>query len=326
MSQGDIDPVDRARQVIRTEAEGLIALSESLTGDRADAFQSAVEMIARCQRHLVVVGVGKSGHIGQKLAASFASTGTPSFFMHPTEASHGDLGMLVPDCVVLAISNSGETRELSDVLDYCRRTGIAVIGLTGSTDSSLTRASEIVLNLPRREEACVNRLAPTTSTTMTLAMGDALVVAVMDQRGFTSTDFGLRHPGGKLGRSLQTVGEWLGAHPHDVPTVRRESPMQDVILTITEGLNGCAAVVTEAGQFCGIITDGDLRRAMSPDMFDLKADDIMTADAFSLNPDMTMGKAVDHLVDRHISVAFILEDGCPIGLVNTKVLAAQDYL
>lgn len=321
-----LDAAARARQVIRTEADGLSALAEALTGERAKAFAQAVETITACERHLVVVGVGKSGHIGQKLAASFASTGTPSFFMHPTEASHGDLGMLVPDSVVLAISNSGETRELSDVLDYCRRTHITVIGMTGSTDSSLTRASQIVLTLPKRAEACVNRLAPTTSTTMTLALGDALVVAVMDRRGFTATDFGRRHPGGKLGRSLQTVGEWLAAHRHDVPTIGPDAPMQDVIPAITEGMNGCVAVVSDSGEFAGIITDGDLRRAMSPDMFDTSASDIMTTDAFSLSLDMTMGKAVEQLVDRRVSVAFIIDAGKPVGLVNTKALAAQDYL
>lgn len=324
-----LDAVERAKFVIRTEAAGLDTLAAELTGQRAENFKRAVSLITQCDRHLVVVGVGKSGHIGQKLAASFASTGTPSFFMHPTEASHGDLGMLVPDCVVLAISISGESHELTDVLNYCRRSNISVIGMTGSPSSTLARGSDVVLQLPQCEEACVNRLAPTTSTTMTLAMGDGLVVSVMDQRGFTSTDFGRRHPGGKLGRRLQTVGEWLSANSHEVPTVALKSPFQDVIMAITEGQNGCVAVMSDpdgGGVFSGIITDGDLRRAMKPGVFDLIAADIMTVNALSLNVAMTMGQAVDQLVSRRVATAFIIEDDQPIGLINTKALAAQGYL
>lgn len=329
LQQGPLNAVEWAQFVIRTEAAGLDALADALIGPRADDFTRAVSLVAQCERHLVVVGVGKSGHIGQKLAASFASTGTPSFFMHPTEASHGDLGMVVPGSVVLAISNSGESQELADVLGYCRRNSIPVIGITTSVDSTLGRGSDVVLRLPKRAEACVNRLAPTTSTTMTLAMGDALVVAIMDQRGFTATDFGRRHPGGKLGRRLQTVGEWLVANPHDIPHVTPDTAFQDVIMSITEGQNGCVAVVenpNDQAVFSGIITDGDLRRAMKPGVFDRTAADIMTVDALSLRTDMTMGQAVDHLVSRRVATAFILDDQRPIGLVNIKALAAQGYL
>ena len=335
-SQADSQAAERARAVIRAEAEGLQALADELVGEKAEAFARAVELITECDRHLVVAGVGKSGHIGQKLAASFASTGTPSFFMHPTEASHGDLGMLVPGSVVLAISNSGESRELADVLGFCRRARIPVVGITRAPLSSLGRASTVVLELPRRAEACVNRLAPTTSTAMTLALGDALVVAAMERRGFTSTDFGRRHPGGKLGRRLQTVAEWLAANPDEVPVVAPDASAQEVVFAITQGRNGCVAVASgddndgdgdgSSGVFEGIITDGDLRRAMTPDFFGLRARDIMTADALTLVPRMTMGEAVDQLAARRVQVAFVLEGEVPVGLVNTKALAAQGYM
>jgi len=323
------EATERGQRVIQIEADGLLALAASLTDERADAFEHSVALITNCDRHLVVVGVGKSGHIGQKLAASFASTGTPSFFMHPTEASHGDLGMLMPGCVVLAISNSGESRELADVLSFCRRSKISVIGITAAPESSLGRGSNIVLQMPKHPEACPNRLAPTTSTTMALALGDALVVAAMEQRGFTSADFGQRHPGGKLGRRLQTLDDWLAANPHDVPHVTPDTSAEDVVMAISKGQNGCVAVIEDSRSgpvFVGMITDGDLRRAMTPDFFKLSAADIMTAKPLTLRRDQTMGQVIDVLVDRRIATAFIVDDGQTLGLVNTKTLAVQGYI
>jgi len=316
----------QARRVILAESESLVALADSLVGAKADAFNAAVTAISECQGHLIVVGVGKSGHIGQKLAASFASTGTPSFFMHPTEASHGDLGMVTTSSVVLAISSSGESQELANVLGYCRRLSVPVIAITQKSDSSLSRNSTIVLEIPEREEACVNGLAPTTSTTMTLALGDALVVAVMDRRNFTPEDFGRRHPGGKLGRRLQKIRDWIAENAQVIPRVSLDTSAQDLILAMTKGQNGCVAVMDEASIFAGIITDGDLRRAMSPGIFDLAAKDLMTAGGVSFDPEQTMGEAIDLLFEKKIGVAFVLENGRPIGLINTKTLALQGYI
>jgi len=323
------DAAKRARNVIQIEADGLLALAEGLIDERAEAFERAVSLLTHCERHLIVVGVGKSGHIGQKLAASFASTGTPAFFMHPSEASHGDLGMVSKGCIVLAISNSGESRELKDVLNFCQRSDIAVIGITCTAESTLGRESNIILEMPNRPEACLNRLAPTTSTTMTLALGDALVVATMERRGFTSTDFGQRHPGGKLGRRLQTAEEWLAANPHDIPSVTPDTPARDVVMAITEGQNGCVAVVfgaSEAPELLGIITDGDLRRAMGANFFEKVASDIMTSNPLSLQPEQTMGQIVELLLFRRVATAYIIRDNRPIGLINTKTLATQGYL
>jgi len=247
-----------AQDVIAKEIEGLTALKDSLDAD----FGNAVDLILDTQNYLIVVGVGKSGHIGQKIAASFASTGTPSFFMHPTEASHGDLGMVSKGCIILAISNSGESRELRDVLQYAKRNDVPVIGITKYPNSTLGRKSQIVLRLPEAVEACPNGIAPTTSTTNTLALGDALVVASMTKRGFTLEEFGKRHPGGKIGLQLQTVKEWLDTHTVNSPLVSLGAAMDETIMAISKGARGCAAVIDGEGKIHGVITDGDLRRAI----------------------------------------------------------------
>ena len=319
--------VEAAQRVLRLEAEGLQTVADSLnTSDRADAFTQAVDTIFALQGHLVVVGVGKSGHIGAKIAASFASTGTPSFFLHPTEASHGDLGMITPDCGVLAVSNSGESAEMADVLRFCRAASIPVISITAHADSTLARASETVLLLPELTEACTNNLAPTTSTTAALALGDALVLAVMNAKGVGPEDFGRHHPGGKLGRGLQTVREWFEANSHTPPTISKSAGMGDVVMSISEGRAGCVAVVDGSGIFRGMVTDGDLRRAMGPDMFSLSAADVMTRDPFTLSDDMRMRDVADALSERKIGNAFLLRDGKPVAVVTLKQLVAQGYV
>ncbi len=309
------------RKVIDTEILGLTALSKALN----ETFTKAVKAILSAQDYLIVVGVGKSGHIGQKIAASFASTGTPSFFMHPTEASHGDLGMVTEKSVILAISNSGESQELRDVLQYARRNSIAVISITKNTQSTLAKFSQVVLRLPESAEACPNGIAPTTSTTNTLALGDALVVATMIERGFTLEDFARRHPGGKIGLRLQTAEDWLSMRPENIPAVNLNSPMDETISAISKGAQGCAAVIVE-DKMVGIITDGDLRRAMDAHFFKKTAKDIMTTTPLTLDKSMWISQVIEIFTQSRISNAFVVEDGRPLGVIDMKSLLEGGYL
>ena len=311
-----------AKDVIAAEIRGLSALKDCIDS----SFDDAVNLILGATNYLIVVGVGKSGHIGQKIAASFASTGTPSFFMHPTEASHGDLGMVSKGCAILAISNSGESRELRDVLQYAKTNEVPVIGITNNETSTLGQFSQITLQLPDTDEACPNGIVPTSSTTNTLALGDALVVATMTQRGFTVEDFGKRHPGGKIGLQLQTVKEWLAAHPENIPTVSMDAGMDATISVISKGTKGCAAVIDEAGIMQGMITDGDLRRALDANFANKKAGDIMTKAPHALSPDMFMRDVITLFTQNRISNGFIIEDGRPLGVIDMKSLLEEGYL
>ena len=311
-----------AKDVIAAEIFGLEALSDCLD----DNLDKAVRLILETHNYLIIVGVGKSGHIGQKIAASFASTGTPSFFMHPTEASHGDLGMVSEGCTILAISNSGESRELRDVLQYAQRNKVSVIGITKYPESTLGQFSEIILRLPDTPEACPNGIAPTTSTTNTLALGDALVVATMIERGFTLEDFGKRHPGGKIGLQLQSVDEWLTAHPVNNPVIDENAPMDETITAISKGAKGCAAVIDKAGCMLGVITDGDLRRAIDTDFLEKTAAQIMTPSPLTLSRDTRISKVIEVFTEKRISNAFIVENGRPIGVIDMKTLLEEGYL
>jgi len=317
-----LERIQSAKDVIRTEQAGLEALIDTIDED----FAKSVELVLNTKGYLIVVGVGKSGHIGQKIAASFASTGTPSFFMHPTEASHGDLGMVAPNATLLMFSNSGESRELRDVINYARKTGVKIIGVTKNPGSTLGRNATHVLRLPSTPEACPNGLAPTTSTTNTLAIADALMVSVMKERGFSREEFGQRHPGGKLGLQLQTVDDWLGLRKREVPTVLHSRKMSDAVMAITESRLGCVAVVDEDNDLMGLITDGDIRRALSDDIFQKKPTDIMTPDPISLTRDMTIRRVVELFADRRISNAFVVEEGKAIGLIDMKTLLEEGYI
>lgn len=314
--------LEHAGSILRAEAQGIDAMVPLLD----EHFSKAIDLIVAAKSYVVVVGVGKSGHIGQKIAASFASTGTPSFFMHPTEASHGDLGMLVKGCVVLGISNSGESREMKDVLSFAKRNNVPVIGITRNPTSTLARFSEAILRLPETPEVCINGLAPTTSTTNTLAMGDALVVVTMAERGFSRDDFGLRHPGGKLGLQLQTVGDWLELHPHDIPVIAPDIEAAEVITTISEGQNGCVAVTDTKGDMIGMVTDGDLRRAMDENFFAKVASDMMTPSPVTLSKNMLMSEVIDLFSDDRLATAFIVENDKPVGVINIKSLLQEGYL
>lgn len=319
-SQATADPIDVARKLIETEIRGL----EALASDLGPAFAMAVDILVGAKGHCVVTGVGKSGHIGSKIAATFASTGTPAFFVHPTEASHGDLGMLSGADVLLGISNSGDSREMRDILTYARRRGMPVLGVTKRQESLLGRMSNVLLKLPDVEEACPNGLAPTTSTTATLALGDALAVAAMEKRGFTREDFGLVHPGGKLGLQLQHVSDWLADQPPP-PTAPMDASAADVVSAVAAGGMGCVGVL-DGETFVGCITDGDLRRAVAPDFFDKTAADIMSAGPTSVTTDMRMADAIGIMTDKRISNLFVVDRDRLLGVIHMKDLLKAGYL
>ncbi len=314
--------IDIARNVIRIEREALEQL-EAMIGP---SLARAADLIMATDRHIIVAGVGKSGHIGQKIAASLASTGTPSFFLHPTEASHGDLGMVVPRSVVIAISYSGESRELVDLLRFCKGNQIPIVGMTRSPDSTLGRASDVVLQMPEVAEACPNGLAPTSSTTMALALGDALTIVLMARRGFSREDFGFRHPGGKLGRTLQTAGEYVDGRGEDMPLVIADAPVNDVILAVSEGRKGCVGVIDGGNTLIGMVTDGDLRRAMLARKLDGTARDVMTANPKTIGREERMSAVIKRLSEMRISNAFVTDNGKPQGLIDMKDLLAEGYL
>ena len=284
-----------------------------------------MKAIIACNGHVIVVGIGKSGHIGRKIAASFASTGTPAFFLHPSEAAHGDLGMIRPDSLVLGLSNSGESSEVNGVMSYAKSHGNATLAITSVPNSTLAKSVDIALILPEAEEACPNNLAPTTSTTLTLALGDALCVTVMELRGFTAEDFGLRHPAGKLGFELQRLGDYLAAQSDEIPLIHDVAEMQDVILAMTGGGKGCVGV-TRKDKLVGIITDGDLRRAMGHDIMDKTAADIMTKDPFTLSVDMRMKDAIASFTQRKIGNAFVLDSTKIMGLLDLKTILASGHV
>jgi arabinose-5-phosphate isomerase len=314
------DALSHARALIATEIEGLAALSRDL----GPSFSLAVDMLVAADGYCVVTGVGKSGHIGSKIAATFASTGTPSFFVHPTEASHGDLGMLAGAGVLLAISNSGDTREMRDILTHAWRREMPIIGITKRQQSLLGRMSNILLKLPDTEEACPNGLAPTTSTTMTLALGDALAVATMAKRGFGPEDFGKIHPGGKLGLQLQHVSDWLidEAAP---PVVASDMSAGDVVVAVADGGMGCVGVVVE-DRLVGCITDGDLRRHFAPDFFAKQASDIMNSTPTTVTKDLRMADAIGVMTEFRISNLFVVESEQLLGIIHMKDLLKAGYL
>lgn len=313
----------RAREVIRLNIAALQALEAGLD----DSLARACEIILSRPGYLVVTGMGKSGHIGGKIAATLASTGTNAFFVHPAEMSHGDLGMLRKDVTLLAISNSGESRELRDPLIYCQREGIPVIGLTQRPNSFLGRNSAVCLTMPQVAEACPNGLAPTTSTLMTLALGDALAMVLMDRRGFTAEAFGLHHPGGKLGMSLQSVRDWMGDRPPAPATVPMSATFAEVVSAITEGRKGAVAVLNADGTLAGIVTDGDVRRAFSRgDLTGLTAADVMSPRPKVIGPDARMSDAIDLMTQNKIATLLVVEADRPVAIVHIAELMQAGYV
>lgn len=314
--------IARAREVTRLNIEALTALEDAIGEDIA----RAVEVILSRPGYLVVTGMGKSGHIGGKIAATLASTGTNSFFVHPAEMSHGDLGMLRKDVTLLAISNSGESRELRDPLIYCQREGIPVIGITQRPNSFLGRSSTVCLTMPQVAEACPNGLAPTTSTLMTLALGDALAMVLMDRRGFTAEDFGLHHPGGKLGMSLQSVRDWMGDRPPTPATVPLTASFAEVVSAITEGRKGATVVTNDDGTLAGIVTDGDVRRAFARDLNGLLAADVMSPKPKTISPDARMSDAIDLMTQNRIATLLVVEADRPLAIVHIAELMQAGYV
>ena len=286
---------------------------EKATATLDGAFSRAVEVLHDCSGRLVCTGVGKSGHVARKIAATLASTGQPALFVHATEASHGDLGMIGAGDAVLALSKSGETKELADVVAYAKRFGIPLIGITARADSALGSASDVLLLLPDAPEAAAGVDAPTTSTTLQMALGDALAVALLERRGFTPHDFRVFHPGGKLGSQLRTVADLM--HQGDeLPLVEPSTAMPDALLVMTEKRFGCIGVV-ENGRLAGLITDGDLRRHLD-DLMGHKAGEIMTRGPKTATPDMLAGEALKLMNDSRITVLFVVDDGRPVGILH----------
>lgn len=305
-----------AVRTVETERAGLEALSSALTGPMHDAFCEAVRTIAEVKGRVIVTGIGKSGHIGSKLAATFASTGTPSFFVHPVEANHGDLGMIAPDDVILAMSWSGESSELQGIVSYSRRFSIPLIAITSGETSALGRESDILLLLPKVQEACPHGLAPTTSTLMQLALGDALAVALLEARGFTATDFKTFHPGGKLGASLTHVGDIMHSG-ENMPLVPLGTSMPAAVLLLAQKHYGCVGVVDDAGKLVGIVTDGDIARNLSRNLSELNVDDVMTHTPKTVRP-TTLATAALGLLNQHNISALIVTDETakPVGIVH----------
>jgi arabinose-5-phosphate isomerase len=269
------------------EAEGINALSASLD----DKFTAALDALAAVTGRVIVTGMGKSGHIARKIAATLASTGTPAYFVHPGEASHGDLGMIAHDDAVIALSNSGNTQELNDLLEYAKRFSIPLIAITARANSMMAELADTALILPPVPEGCPMGLAPTTSTTMQLALGDAIAVALLERRGFSTTDFQVFHPGGQLGNKLLRVSDLMHSGA-DMPLTTPDTPMSEAVLTMTEKRFGCVGVVDDTGLLIGVITDGDLRRHMSSDMLSLRAGDIMTSNPRTIRSSALAAEAV----------------------------------
>jgi arabinose-5-phosphate isomerase len=312
------DDLAVACEVLTNEANALLALANALCdGIAGDAFGHAVDLLSLLSGRVVVSGMGKSGHVARKVAATFASTGTPALFVHPAEASHGDLGMVVAGDAVLAISNSGETAELADIVAHSRRFGLKLISITGRATSTLARASDVVLLLPAIAEACPMGLAPTTSTTMQMALGDALAVALLTRRGFTASDFRRFHPGGRLGARLRYVRELM--HTGEaLPIATVDTPMGAALLTMNEKRFGCVGIVGADRALRGIITDGDLRRAMGPDLLQRHVADIMTGSPRTISADALAAEALREMNAgaRPITALFVVEAGIPVGILH----------
>ena len=306
----DPEQFKTARHVLALEAEAITALANSLD----DKFLSAVEILSEVSGRVIVTGMGKSGHIARKIAATMASTGTPAHYVHPGEASHGDLGMITKGDAVIALSNSGATRELNDLYEYTKRFSIPLIAITAKSPSTMSEVADVALILPNVPEGCPMGLAPTTSTTASLALGDALAVALLERRGFGPSDFQILHPGGQLGSSLQRVSDLM----HDgaeIPAVSRETLMSEVIIKMTEKRFGCVGVV-EDDQLIGVITDGDLRRHMGAQLFNRAAGDVMTVNPRTIRSRALAAEAVAVMNEVSITSLFVVENGEPIGILH----------
>lgn len=301
-----------ARRTIDKEIEALNIMRNNLD----EKLTTTLDLLQNIKGRVIVTGMGKSGHIGKKIAATLASTGTPAFFVHPAEASHGDLGMLTDKDCVLAISNGGESKELSDIIVYSKRYGIPLIAMTKNPNSSLGKAGDYLLQLPDDGEACPLGLAPTSSTTATVVLGDAIAICLIERRGFSKVDYKQRHPGGKLGAILKKVSDLMHSG-NDIPLISDKATMQEALLEMTSKRLGCVGIVDSQQHLLGIITDGDLRRYLSADVLSKKASDVMTKNPKTIAPDILVAEAVNVLNTKKITQLFVVnEDNIPLGIIH----------
>lgn len=304
-----------ALRTLEAEAGGLTALSAAMAGELGRAFAAAAALIRTARGHVIVSGMGKSGHVGAKIAATLASTGTPAHFVHPAEASHGDLGMITADDVIVALSWSGETAELKNLIDYSRRFRIGLIAVTADAASTLGKAADVALVLPHAREACPHNLAPTTSSLMQLALGDALAIALLESRGFTALDFRALHPGGRLGALITHVRDLMHTGA-EMPLRPVGAKMSDAIVEMSARGFGCVGITDGGGSLIGIITDGDLRRHMRPDLLDAAVEDVMTKGPATVRPDQLASEALEMLNAMKRTVLFVVDGGRAVGLVH----------
>jgi arabinose-5-phosphate isomerase len=304
-----------ALRTLEVESGGLAALSAAMKAGLGPAFTSAIAMIKAARGRVIVSGMGKSGHIGTKIAATLSSTGTPAFFVHPAEASHGDLGMITSGDVIIAISWSGETAELTNLINYSRRFRIGLIAITADAASTLGKAADIPLVLPQVREACPLNAAPTTSSLMQLALGDALAIALLESRGFTALDFRALHPGGRLGAALTFVRDLMHTEA-EMPLKPTGTKMSDAIVEMSARGFGCVGITDEVGYLIGIITDGDLRRHMRLDLLDARVEDVMTKGPTTVRPDQLASEALEILNSMKRTVLFVVDGGRAVGLIH----------
>ena len=307
--------IKSALRTLDAEAGGVAALIAAIHDGLGQPFIAAIEMIRAAKGRVIVSGMGKSGHVARKIAATFASTGTPAFFVHPGEASHGDLGMITADDVIVALSWSGETAELKSLIDYSRRFKIGLVAVTADGASTLGAAADVTLVLPQAREACPHNLAPTTSSLMQLALGDALAIALLESRGFTAVDFGMLHPGGRLGALLKFIRDIMHGGK-SIPLVARGTTMSDAVIEMSAKGFGCIGITDGDGKLVGIITDGDLRRHMRRDLFEARVDEIMTHGPKTVRPDQLASEALELLNSMNITALFVVDAGRPVGIVH----------
>jgi arabinose-5-phosphate isomerase len=307
--------IESALRTLGASGGGIHALSAAIRDGLGQSFIASVELIRSARGRVIVTGMGKSGHVGRKIAATLASTGTPAFFVHPGEASHGDLGMITKDDVIMALSWSGETSELKDLVDYSSRFDIGLIAMTAEASSALGKAADVVLALPQAREACPHNLAPTTSSLMQLALGDALAIALLESRGFTAVDFGILHPAGRLGALLKFARDLMHTGSA-VPLAVVGTPMSDAIVEMTAKGFGCIGIVDTGGQLVGIVTDGDLRRHMRADLLQARVEDVMTKNPKTIRPDQLASEALEILNAMKITALIVVDAGKPVGIVH----------
>jgi len=307
--------IESALRTLDTEAGGITALAAAIRDGMGASFIAAAERIRAVKGRVIVTGMGKSGHVARKVAATLASTGSPAFFVHPGEASHGDLGMITPDDAIMALSWSGETAELKDLIDYSRRFRIGLIAITADATSTLAKAADVALVLPQAREACPHNLAPTTSSLMQLGLGDALAIALLESRGFTPVDFGLLHPGGRLGALLKFTRDVMHSGT-SVPLVPLGTKMSVAVLEMSAKGLGCVGITDGDGNLTGIVTDGDLRRHMRDDLLNARVEDIMTRSPKTIRPDQLVSEALEVLNSTKITALFVVDAGRPVGIVH----------